>query len=69
MLDTKVDDMAKCELLGFTETNCQGKYWTATKNDPLAKRDGTQSWIWTEEEKESGPDSLDIRSWQIDCLP
>ena len=64
---------------GFTEAGCQGKYWVAGRGDPLASvgRNGSgsgeetgvglQSWIWTEEEREAGPDLLDVRSWQIDC--
>lgn len=65
-LDTDLADMTVCDMWGFTETACTGKYWVASKNDQLAGG-AMQSWIWTEEERQSGPDVLDIQSWQIYC--
>ena len=74
-LDTNLANMAKCDMWGFTQPNCQGEYFGASRDDVAASKlkngkNGTQpkqSWIWTEEERAAGPDLLDIRSWQIDC--
>ena len=61
--------MGKCDMWGYTEAGCKGKYWVASRGGAAADGTGAgQGWYFTEEERESGPDMLDIRSWSIDCL-